>query len=232
MKMTLKRAVILSALTFFLSVLVVPANANGAPVKIFLNYLPKTSNYGPENASGTATVSIGEAWIDLTADGMPKLDKASYQIWITNAETKDMISLGTFNADAEGHVAYSAELDDIPIADYRYMLVSVEPDPDPNPDEPDSRITIAGVFPNAQILIVNGGAPTATPAPGMTPQAGAPETLPVTGKYNTGIWTFLAILVGLGMISVVVLFKHNVFNQEIRIAETQHTRKTRGTRGE
>jgi hypothetical protein len=159
--------------------LATPAAANGAPVKIFLNYLPEFSNYGPTDASGVASVSIGEAWVELTAHGLPPLTGDLYEAWLIQSETKEMISLGKFNADADGNIAYYAELDELPIADYRYFVISVEPDPDPSP-EADVRFTIAGVFPNAELQIVS-STPTPIPGPGVTPTPDAPIVLPVTG---------------------------------------------------
>jgi hypothetical protein len=218
MKSLSRWLMVLSAWLIVSALAALPAAANGAPVKVFLNFLPETSNHGPVNASGTATISIGEAWIDLTADGMPQLEDAHYEVWITNAETQEMISLGTFNADADGHVEYSVELDDIPIADYRYLWITVEDEPDAKPDEADDRITIAGVFPDSQLVIVT-GSPTPTLAPGATPQPGAPVTLPVTGEYTVGIWILITFLVGLGIASAAVSYNRTLRNQEANIAD-------------
>jgi hypothetical protein len=169
-----------------------PALANGAPVTVFLSYLPKFSNYGPVNAKGTADISIGEAWLELEAEGMPRLKDALYEVWITNAATKERISLGKFNADAKGLVAFRANFQDLPKADYRYLFVSVEPLPDPSP-EPDKRVTIAGVFPNAQLLIVT-GTPTPALVPGVTPPPAPPAVLPVTGGGVVDSWAVLGCL--------------------------------------
>jgi hypothetical protein len=177
-----------------------PVAANGSPIKVFLNYLPEVSNYGPTDATGVAMISIGEAWVDLTADGLPELSDALYEAWIVNAQTEEMISLGKFNADAQGHVAYYAELDELPIAEYRYFIITVEPVPDPS-TLADSRWTIAGIFPNTELQIVS-GTPTPTLAPGVTPSPAAPLTLPVTGRGASYIWILpaTALLLGIGLI--------------------------------
>jgi hypothetical protein len=178
--------------------------ANGAPVKVFLSYLPEFSNYGPAEASGVALVSIGEAWVDLTADGLPRLSGEQYEAWLIKAETEEMVSLGKFNADADGHVAYYAELDELPVVDYRYFLISVEPEPDTAPVA-SSRWTIAGVFPNPELHIAN-GTPTPTLAPGTTPTPQAPSVLPVTGRPFPA-WGLAGalVIVGLALIAGVLL---------------------------
>ena len=181
-----------------------PAAANGVPVKIFLNYLPEFSNYGSPQATGVALVSFGEAWVDIQAEGLPPVSGQLYEAWLARTETGDMISLGKFNADASGRVAYHAEFEQLPEADYRYFFISVEPDPDPDPAA-DSRRTIAGIFPNAEVVKAT-GTPTPTLVPGVTPTPGAPAALPVTGELFfqnvTGFWSLVLGLVGLGIIFI------------------------------
>jgi|GEM_PF-1592777 len=151
----------------------IPVLANGKPVTIYLSFLPEFSNTGSETATGTVNVSIGEAWVDLTADGLPQLQGEQYEGWLQEAETGKRFSVGKFNADANGHVSYYVQLDNIPVADYRYFLITIEPDPDPSPDA-DARITIAGLFPNPQLVEV-----TPTPVPLISP---APQ--PITGTES------------------------------------------------
>jgi hypothetical protein len=185
--------------------LAVPAAANGAPVKIFLNYLPNFSNYGSTHASGTAMISFGEAWVDIQAEGLPQLTGQLYQAWLVKAETNEMVNLGKFNADTNGRIAYHAEFEQLPKADYRYLFITVEPDPDPNP-EADARRTIAGVFPNAEVVKAT-GTPVPTLVPGVTPTPGAPAALPVTGGlvFQSSLFQFGSItlgVVGLGTIFI------------------------------
>jgi hypothetical protein len=198
----LKRFVVGLACVAALAGLAAPAAADGAPVKIFLNYLPGVSNYGPTNASGAASVSIGEATVDLTADGLPHLSGELYEAWLVTTETEPMVSLGKFNADANKHVAYQVELGNLPEADYRYFVISVEPDPDPSPAA-DARRTIAGVFPNPKLQIMS-GTPTPTLEPGVTPSPPAPGTLPVTGGSGLGPGAWGGLLLGLGLICFVL----------------------------
>jgi hypothetical protein len=190
-----------SKLPFYLLIVLIgfvgwwtPATANGAPVKIFLNYLPELSNYGSTTASGVAQVSVGEAWVDIQAEGLSQLDGVEYEAWLVTADTNQMISLGKFNSDVDGNVDYYAEFDDIPLLEYRFFVISVEDVPDADLQTADSRRTIAGVFPNARLEVVS-GTPTPTLGPGITPTPGAPAGLPVTGNVNT---TALAAIVWLG----------------------------------
>lgn len=181
---------------FTILLLAVPVSANGAPKKIFLNYLPEYSNYGPTSASGVALISIGEAWVDLQAEGLPQLSGQLYEAWLVKAATDEMFSLGKFNADVEGRVTYYHELDQIPETEYRYFVITVEPDPDSDPAA-ESKRSIAGVFPSVELQVVS-GTPTPTLVPGVTPTPGAPATLPVTGSI-TGIWGLGVGLLGLGL---------------------------------
>lgn len=190
-----------------------PATANGAPIKIFLNYLPEFSNYGSTGATGVALISIGEAWVDIQAEGLPQLSGQLYEAWLVTAETNDMISLGKFNADASERVAYHVEFEQLPAADYRYLFISVETDPDPDPAA-DARRTIAGVFPNAEVIQAT-VAPTPTLAPGITPTPGAPATpaaLPVTGEVvllnmNIRFWPLGVASLGVALILAGILYR-------------------------
>jgi hypothetical protein len=189
-----------------------PAAANGAPIKIFLNYLPNFSNYGSPQATGIALVSFGEAWVDIQAEGLPQLSGQLYEAWLARSETNDMISLGKFNADASGRVAYHVEFEQLLEADYRYFFITVEPDPDSSP-EADARRTIAGVFPNAEVIEVT-GTPTPTLVPGVTPTPGVPAALPVTGDLESPSWPLVLGVAGLGLIFILTgLFyrrRHNL----------------------
>lgn len=192
-----------------------PAAANGAPIKIFLNYLPEFSTYGSPQATGVALISFGEAWVDIQAEGLPQLNGQLYEAWLARTETNDMISLGKFNADAGGRVAYHADFDQLPEADYRYFFISVETDPDPGP-EADSRRTLAGIFPNAEVVQVT-GTPPPTLAPGVTPTPGAPADLPVTGvvafqNMRIGFWPLALGLVGLGVTLMLtgIFYRHSI----------------------
>jgi hypothetical protein len=206
------------------ALLAVTVLANGAPVKIFLNYLPDFSNYGPIEASGVAQISIGEAWINLEAQGMPLLTNEEYEVWIQEVDTNKVYSLGRFNANADGTIRFALELDDLPVKEYRYLFVTVEPNPDPSPN-PDPRVSIAGLFPEPRLEILDHPAtPTielsgnATPpisATGVFTQSNAgvvgdntgsaPRTLPVTGAPG------LAVAVGLALAGVgAVLFSRIV----------------------
>ncbi|MCB0155430.1 MAG: anti-sigma factor [Anaerolineae bacterium] len=198
-----------------LALVALPVLANGVPKTIYLNYSPEFSNSGSEAAHGEAVVAVAEQWIELKAEGLPQLaDGEMYQAWIVQAETGEMVSLGTFNADAAGQVNYSADLVDVPNVDYRYMVISIEPanDSDPAADE---RRVIAGVFPNAQLQPVVGTA-TPTLAPGVTPTPGPPVNLPQTGGENAGFWHWdiASVIVGFGLGLVITLLFSLGFNHK------------------
>lgn len=210
----MQRIKTIAIFSVILLLLTIPVAANGKPVTIYLSFLPEFSNTGAETATGTANVSIGEAWVDLTADGLPQLQGEQYEGWLQEAETGKRFSVGKFNADADGHVAYYVQLDNIPVADYQYFLITIEPDPDPSPDA-DARITIAGLFPNPQLVEVTPTpvptAPAAQPITGTetmtgtmpageggsaamdaTPTPPPPAELPVTGQTDFGApWVLL-----------------------------------------
>jgi len=215
--MTKKLIAILTGLVF-LALVAIPAGANGAPVRIFLNYLPEFSNYGPNTASGEVQVSIGEAWVDLSADGLPPLTGETYEGWLIELDTNRYITVGKFNADANNHIGYYVELNQLPVTDYRYFVITVEQDPDPSPD-PDPRITLAGLFPDPKLEIVSvtatptlslaqpgqtttgitgtAGTSTTENGGGTTPTPPPPATLPVTGSVQPASrWLGL----GLGLI--------------------------------
>lgn len=145
-----------------------------------------------------ALVSIGEAWLELKADGLKPLAKEKYEAWLVTVDGQ-MLSLGKFNSEANGQVAYKAEYDDLPQADYRYFVISVEQEPDAKP-EADARRVIAGVIPDVTLQVVS-GTPAATLAPGMTPTLAPPSTLPTTGIEGAPGWGIfsLALIIGLGL---------------------------------
>ncbi|MCB0191060.1 MAG: hypothetical protein KDJ65_03880 [Anaerolineae bacterium] len=189
-------------LTIIICTTVVPVSisANGAPIKIFLNYLPEISNYGSTEATGTALVSIGEAWVEITAEGLPQLNGELYEAWLIGGEDEEMISLGKFNANTEAQVDYFAEFEQLPEIDYRFLVITVEEDPDPDP-QANNRQSLAGFFPNPELLIVS-GTPTPTLPPGITPTPGSPATLPVTGNTGFGIRILSSILIVLGLLGL------------------------------
>ncbi len=204
---SLKWALILAVMLLGTAGIWSAALANGAPVKIFLNYLPELSNYGSTTASGVAQVSVGEAWVEIKAEGLPQLEGIQYEVWLVTADNNQMISLGKFTSDADGNVDYYAEFDDIPLLEYRYFVVSVEPDPDPNPAVADSRRTIAGVFPNTRLEVVS-GTPTPTLGPGITATPGAPAGLPVTGNVDfTALAAIIWLALGLGLFGLGLAIK-------------------------
>ena len=167
------------------------AGANGAPVTIFLSYLPGVSNWGPTDATGTAVVAVGDGEVSLEVDGLPRLTEEHYEVWLESREERKLYSVGKFNANAEGVGRLSVLLDTLPYQEYRMLLISVEPEPDPSL-EPDERRSLAGLFPNQAIVQLLG--PLGTATPGMAP----PQYLPETGHAHDQLRSAgLAAVIGL-----------------------------------
>jgi hypothetical protein len=83
--------------------------------------------------------------------------------------------LGKFNTDINGQTDYSAQFDDIPTLDYRYLIITVEPEPDPSSSS-DARWSIGGIFPDPEILIV-----TETPITNEQGAVSNPDNTDVSG---------------------------------------------------
>ncbi len=119
-------------------------SANGVPVTVQLSYID-LSNSGPREATGTAELVLAEGLVRLQATDLPALVGKRYQGWLVNSQGGDAVSIGRFNADAGGKVAFSGTLP--PIADFGFDLVilTVEPEPDTAP-QPSGERSIGGYF--------------------------------------------------------------------------------------
>lgn len=175
------------------------AYANGAPVEVFLSYLPNISNWGPQDATGHAVVTIGEGEVTLQVEGLPRLEREHYEVWLESRSDRQLYSVGKFNAKADGTGHLAVLLDTLPYQEYRLLLITVEPDPDPNP-EPDARRSIAGFLPNTVLTqTTEGSAPGLEtgqlPSASSALQSGPrPRYLPVTGGNAQSVWAALALL--------------------------------------
>jgi len=152
-------------------------SANGHTVTLYLGYLPEVSNWGPQDAAGKARVNVGEGLIELDLHGLPALDDQEYEVWLVTADELSWVSLGRFDADERNQVSYSAIVDWVPVEDYRYLVVTVEPRDDHSVDPSDSR-AIAAVFPNADAVMSE---QRGTGRPGVGADA-APTEEAVTGS--------------------------------------------------
>ncbi|MGQ9552834.1 MAG: anti-sigma factor domain-containing protein [Anaerolineae bacterium] len=152
------------------------ASANGHSLTLYLSYVPNLSNWGPVDARGEAKVNVGEGTIELHANGLPALSEQVYEVWLVTAGLDTWISMGRFNAAADGSVAYAAAVDNVPVQDYRYLVISIEPTTD-DPREPSGQNAIAAIFPNPDVAIV------AKPAEGTATVAGTDTTIPPPPAY-------------------------------------------------
>jgi len=188
--------------------------ANGAPVDIYLSYMPNVSNWGPQDATGHAVVAVGDGEVSLDVQGLPRLSNEHYEVWLESRIARKFYSAGKFNAKADGIGHLQVLLDTLPYQEYRMLLITVEPEPDPSP-EPDARHSLAGLFPNTAVVQTTEITPTpagsgvgtgtgAGSAPGAAITEGQrPVHLPVTG--GTPSWPWLAlgagILIGAGLLA-------------------------------
>jgi len=181
-----------------LSVFRVVVRANGAPVDVFLNYIPGTSTWGPSSATGHAVVAIGEGEVRLETKGLPHLKDERYQVWLERADTGELISVGLFNSDESGRGELHVLSDDLPYTQYRAMWITVEPLPDPDP-APSAKRALVGRFPNMELAKEALLQPATEPSVGASTKGSLesnsprPEFLPVTGG-TLGAWVRVGFL--------------------------------------
>ena len=172
------------------------AHANGVPTEVNLSYI-SLSNWGPQDAVGTAELIFSEGIVRISATGLTRLTSELYQGWLVNSESGDAISFGEFNAAADGTVSYQGGLP--PIADFGFdlMILTVEPDPDDVPQASQNR-SIGGYFSLIGQPVVDGTNDTGVlgTAPGTLPNTGDPTL--ATDLVRTGL------LVGAMVLSVFV----------------------------
>lgn len=123
--------------------------ANGVPVRLFLNYLPDTSNWGPQTATGSAMVGVGDGFVQLSVTGLPVLNGERYTVWLLPQDGSDWLPIGTFNVEETGTGDFGWTPEVFPYQEYYLIVVTVEPDPDSD-GKPDSRISLVGHFPNSE----------------------------------------------------------------------------------
>jgi len=173
------------------------ARANGVPVTVNLAYID-LSNWGPQDAKGSAELIFAEGIVRIEADGLPMQQDALYQAWLVNSEAGDAISAGRFNASASGRVSYRGSLP--PIADFGFdlLILTVEPDPD-NAPQPTEQRSIGGYFSLIGVAGVDGRGGEAQggnlQAPGSLPNTGDPAF--ITDLIRVGA---LAMAMGLSVV--------------------------------
>jgi hypothetical protein len=198
----------LLALLVALAAWPIGARANGHTLTLYLSFMPGLSNAGPAGATGQAKLNIGDGLVDLTAQGLAPLDKGEYEVWLVPANAGTWVSLGRFNSNADGTVTYSAQVNQLPIQDYRYLVITVQ-EASTAPDQPSGQNSIAAAFPNPEALPTaapagagTGTAGTAEAASSGTPQA--PAFLPVTGGA-AGAGSTLAVVGAVALAGLLAL---------------------------
>jgi hypothetical protein len=161
-----------------------PAAAESAAVKVFLNFMPNVSNYGPASATAVAILNAGDGEITLDTSGLPLVAGLAYEVWLSvSTEPVAMTSMGKFNPGSNGVAHYHQVIEDLPRADYRYVILTVESDPDMSP-APSQRRSLAGVIPDIASLAPT---PTAAPTqPAAVQPSGSPTSSSQTGGQSTG----------------------------------------------
>lgn len=196
--MSRARLIVVSLLAACLWLAAAPVvHANGVPTIVRLAYIEGLSNWGPRDASGTLELALGEGYAKLDLQKMERLTGKKYQGWLVNSQSNDAVSIGTFNAGANGTVAHRQTLPAIADFGFDLIIITVEPDPDDSPT-PTSERSIGGRF----SLV---GARTADGLAGE-PLGGAvgPKQLPNTGvNWLPADIIRIALLLGAGAVAVV-----------------------------
>ena len=107
-----------------------------------------STNWGPMDATGSATIDTVTGEVVITVQGLPALTEDEYEGWLAGGG-EDPISTGKFNTDENGDGSSSITLGDISQDTYERVVLTVEPVPDPSPG-PDSRHSIGGFIPPAE----------------------------------------------------------------------------------
>lgn len=171
----LRIGVVVLAIVAMVSVTALPARANGVPVLVPLSYLEGLSNWGPNEATGTLELALGEGYAKVNATGLPRVDGQRYQGWLVNSQSNDAVSVGTFNSAPGGTVTYRATLPPTVNFGFDLFIVTVEPEPDDAP-QPTSQRSIGGRF------SLVGQRPADGTQPGEAQMTGGgPRALPNTG---------------------------------------------------
>lgn len=152
--------------------------ANGVPVSVSLKYM-ELSNFGAQDATGTADLLFAEGIVRVTATGLPALTNQRYQGWLVNSERGDAVSAGRFNADASAKVAFQGTLPPISNFGFDLFILTVEPEPDDAP-QPSNNRSIGGRFSLVGQRAADGTL-EGVAAAGAAGGAGAPGQLPNTG---------------------------------------------------
>jgi len=100
------------------------------------------SNHGPQDATGSATVSGGSGQVDIEVRGLPTLSAERYEGWLAGGG-ETALSTGCFNTDADGGGSSTIVLGDISGTSFEKVVITVEPEPDSDPG-PDPRHSIEG----------------------------------------------------------------------------------------
>lgn len=135
---------VIAGIALLVAALPTTVRANGVPTPVNLSYID-LSNWGPRGASGVAELIFAEGIVRVQATGLLQLDGKQYQGWLVNSQAGDAISVGRFNADGGGKVAFKGTLPPIANFGFDLFIITVEPEPDDAP-QPAADRSIGGYF--------------------------------------------------------------------------------------
>jgi hypothetical protein len=129
----------------------ISGSANGSSITLYLSYLPGLSSVGPEGATGQAKLNVGEGQVDLVAEGLAKLSREVYEVWLVTADRQTWVSLGRFQAGDDGRAHHFAQADGVPVLEYRFLALTVEAETE-DESAPSGRVSIAASLPNPDVV--------------------------------------------------------------------------------
>lgn len=105
----------------------------------------ESTNWGPEDATGTATIDTTTGEVTLQVAGLPVLDVDVYEGWLAGGD-EEPLSTGRFNVGEDGTGTSTMVVGSLVDTTYARVVLTVEPEPDPSPG-PDPRHSIGGNIP-------------------------------------------------------------------------------------
>lgn len=187
------------------------AYANGHNQVIFLAFLPDVSNFGNQSASGIAVVDLHTGEVSVQTTSLTPIVGGSYHIWLAGPNLESPVHVSKLESD--GHLATIVA--NLPAQEYRYVVLSAEAEGEDSPSEWSDRVSLAGVFPNPEVIapvegldsngevlptvevtdVTTGQVITATTRPPT-------ETLPETGALLPDSWVRIGATILLASLTI------------------------------
>jgi hypothetical protein len=149
-----------------------PAEANGVPQLVKLEYLEGLSNWGPEDAQGVLEFSFAESYARVDVKDLVPEPGYTYEGWLLN-DNGNAFLVGEIAIAASGIGALETSLDGLDRHDYNLFFIAGRTEADA-PGIPPSTLSIGGSF----TVIANA-------ADGTDAGDTRPQVLPDTGEAAT-----------------------------------------------